>query len=223
MAAATMSLNSCSVQQPRTAAQRLHMLLHFTATVAILYYRITNLIHGDVPTLPWVLMTVSEFIFSFIWFLTQAFRWRPLARTVALHNLPDDDQLPKVDVFICTADPSKEPTVEVMNTVLSAMGLDYPSDKLAVYLSDDGGAPSTVYAMKEACSFAKEWLPFCRKYGVKSRCPEWFLFSYVHDELLFRSQEFEDDEELAYEQFKENVERKTNGASAVNDRPPHIE
>ena len=69
-----MSLNSCSVQQPRAAAQRLHMLLHFTATVAILYYRITNLIHGDVPILPWVLMTVSEFIFS-IWFLTQAFRW----------------------------------------------------------------------------------------------------------------------------------------------------
>lgn len=29
--------------------------------------------------------------------------------------------------------------------------------------------------------------------------------------------------QLAYEQFKENVERKTNGASAVNDRPPHIE
>ncbi|KAI3825355.1 hypothetical protein L1987_06838 [Smallanthus sonchifolius] len=27
---------------------------------------------------------------------------------------------------------------------------------------------------------------------------------------------------LAYEQFKENVERRTNGASAINDRPPHV-
>ncbi|KAI3790696.1 hypothetical protein L2E82_03929 [Cichorium intybus] len=225
MAAATMSLNSCSVQQPRATAQRLHMLLHLTGTLAILYYRFTNLIHGGVPTLPWVLMTVAEFIFSFIWFLTQPFRWRPVARTVSLHNLPDDDLLPKVDIFICTADPSKEPTVEVMNTVLSAMGLDYPSDKLAVYLSDDGGAPSTLYAMKEACSFAKEWLPFCRKYGIKSRCPEWFFSSYGHDELLFRTDEFEADEQnmkLAYDQFKENVERRTNGASAVNDRPPRV-
>ncbi|KAI3707456.1 hypothetical protein L6452_25995 [Arctium lappa] len=223
--AATVSLSTCTVQQPRATTQRLHMVFHFTATLAILYYRFTNLIHGDVPMLPWGFMTVSELIFSFIWFLTQAFRWRPVARTVSLQNLPDDDELPKVDVFICTADPTKEPTVEVMNTVLSAMGLDYPSDKLAVYLSDDGGAPSTLYAIKEACSFAKGWLPFCRKYGIKSRCPEWFFSTYGHDELLFRSDEFEVDEEnmkLAYERFKENVEQKTNGASAISDRPPRI-
>ncbi|KVI06993.1 Cellulose synthase [Cynara cardunculus var. scolymus] len=115
------------------------MLFHLTAVLAILYYRFINLIYGDVPTLPWGFVTLSELIISFIWFLTQAFRWRPVVRTVSLHNLPDDDELPSVDVFICTADPSKEPTVEVMNTVLSAMGLDYPSDKVAVYLSDDGG------------------------------------------------------------------------------------
>ncbi|KVH54444.1 Cellulose synthase, partial [Cynara cardunculus var. scolymus] len=236
MAAATVSLSTCSVQQPRAIAQRLHMLFHLTAVLAILYYRFTNLIYGDVPTLPWGFITLSELIFSFIWFLTQAFRWRPVVRTVSLHNLPDDDELPRVDVFICTADPSKEPTVEVMNTVLSAMGLDYPSDKVAVYLSDDGGAPSTLYAIEEACCFAKGWLPFCRKYGIKNRCPEMFFSTYGHDELLFRSQEFEVDEEnmkgwpefrilyvqLAYERFKENVEQRTNGASAVNDREPHI-
>ncbi|KAK9065136.1 hypothetical protein SSX86_016519 [Deinandra increscens subsp. villosa] len=225
MAAAGVSLNTCSVQQPQATAQRIHILFHLAAILAILYYRFTNLIHGEVPTLPWALVTASEVIFSFIWVLTQAFRWRPVARTVALRNLPDDDELPCVDVFICTADPSKEPTVEVMNTVLSAMGLDYPPDKLAVYLSDDGGAPSTLYAMKEACSFAKSWLPFCRKYGIKSRCPEWFFSTYGHDELLFRTDEFEADEEnmkLAYEHFKDNVERRMNGASTVNDRPPHV-
>nr|GEZ33922.1 cellulose synthase-like protein G3 [Tanacetum cinerariifolium] len=192
---ARVSLNTCSVQEPRATAQRLHMLFHLIAIIAILYYRFTNLLYGHVHTLAWSLVTLSELIFSFVWFVTQAFRWRPVARRVNLQNLPDDNELPKVDVFICTADPSKEPTVEVMNTVLSAMGLDYPSDKLAVYLSDDGGAPSTLYAMKEACSFAKMWLPFCRKYGVKSRCPEWFFSTYGHDEFLFRSDEFEAEEE----------------------------
>nr|XP_043621760.1 cellulose synthase-like protein G2 [Erigeron canadensis] len=223
---ATVSLNTCSVQQPRATAQRLHIIFHLIATLAILYYRFTNLIHGDVPTLPWALVTSAEVIFAFVWFLTQAFRWRPVAREVSLQNLPDDNELPKVDVFICTADPSKEPTLEVMNTVLSAMGLDYPSDKLSVYLSDDGGAPSTLYAIKEAYSFAKSWLPFCRKYGIKSRCPDSFFSTYGHDELLFRSDEFEVDEEnmkLAYEQFKDDVERRTNGASSINDRPPCVE
>ncbi|KAL8249025.1 hypothetical protein R6Q59_005893 [Mikania micrantha] len=222
----TNALNTCSVQQPQATAQRIHILFHSTAVLAILYYRLASLIQGGVPTLPWALVTTSEIIFSVIWVLTQAFRWRPVARTVSLRNLPDDTDLPGVDVFICTADPSKEPTVEVMNTVLSAMGLDYPSSKLAVYLSDDAGAPSTLYAVKEACAFAKRWLPFCRKYGIKSRCPEWFFSTYGHDELLFRTLEFEADEEnmkVAYEQFKENVERRANGASAINDRRPLVE
>ena len=50
--------------------------------------------------------------------------------------------------------PKKEPTIEVMNTVLSALALDYPIEKLSVYLSDDGGSYITLYAIKEACSFA---------------------------------------------------------------------
>lgn len=223
---ASVSLNTCSVEEPRATAQRLHMLFHLIAIIAILFYRFTSLFYGHVPTLAWSVVTLSELIFSFVWFLTQAFRWRPVARSVSLQNLPDDNELlPKVDVFICTVDPSKEPTVEVMNTVLSAMGLDYPSDKLAVYLSDDGGAPSTLYAMKEACSFARIWLPFCRKYGIKSRCPELFFSTHGHDELLFRSDEIEAEEEnmkLAYQGFKESVQRRTNGASAVNDRAPHV-
>lgn len=74
-------------------------------------------------------------------------------------------------MFICTADPSKEPALNVMNTVISAMALDYPADKLNVYLSDDGGAPATLYGLKEAWSFALSWIPFVRKYGINNRCP----------------------------------------------------
>lgn len=117
-------------------------------------------------------------------------------RTVAPENLPGDEKLPGVDVFICTADPKKEPVVEVMNTVLSAMALEYPPEKLAVYLSDDGGAAVTLYAMKEACLFARSWLPFCRKYGVMTRCPEAFFSSFGDAEReLLESDEFKAEEE----------------------------
>lgn len=90
-------------------------------------------------------------------------------------RLPEDDKLPDIDVFICTADHVKEPTVGVMNTVLSAMALDYPPRKLHVYLSDDGGSNLTLHGMKEAWKFARWWLPFCRNFRVKCRCPKAFF------------------------------------------------
>lgn len=119
-----------------------------------------------------------------------------MARSVNLANLPKDDRvLPGVDVFICTADPKKEPVIEVMNTVLSAMALDYPPEKLAVYLSDDGGAGVTLYATKEACSFANSWLPFCRKYGIKARSPDAYFASLNDNAHLDWGDELREEEE----------------------------
>lgn len=178
------NLHTCTVQEPRATLNRVHMSLHFTATLALLSYRFSHLLNDDVPVLAWSLITISELIFTFIWVLTQAFRWRPVDRSVNLEKLPttDDEEeekyLPGLDVFICTADPGKEPVVQVMNTVLSAMSLDYPPEKLSVYLSDDGGAAATLYAVKEACSFARaSWIPFCRKYNIKTRSPDAYFSS----------------------------------------------
>lgn len=52
--------------------------------------------------------------------------------------------LPGIDVFVSTADPDKEPPLITANTILAA---DYPVDKLACYVSDDGGALLTFEAM----------------------------------------------------------------------------
>lgn len=191
MAAATTAapslLHTCTVQQPRATLNRIHTCFHFTAILALLYYRFSTLLHGGVPLLSWTLVTFSELIFTLVWVFTQAFRWRPVVRSVKPENLPaKSEDLPGVDVFICTADPSKEPVVEVMNTVLSAMALDYPTEKLAVYLSDDGGAATTLYAMKEACGFARHWLPFLRRYVIKTMCPEAYFSSLGDDERLLR-------------------------------------
>jgi len=154
---------------------RSHTLTHSIALAFLIYYRASFLFQDPKsrasPILPWLLVFASELLLSFIWLLGQAYRWHPVTRTVFPERLPEDDKLPPIDVFMCTADPNKEPTVEVMNTVLSAMALDYPPEKLHVYLSDDGGSPLTLHGMRESWRFAKWWLPFCRKHGITTRCP----------------------------------------------------
>lgn len=150
--------------------------------MALIYYRLTNL--HNFLLFPHVLLFISELILSFLWLLDQAFKWKPVSRTVFPERLllpsgrpdddDDDDRLPSIDVFICTADPNKEPIEEVMNTVISAMALDYPPQKLHVYLSDDSGSSLTLFAIKEAWNFARFWIPFCRKYEIvhQTRSPQ---------------------------------------------------
>lgn len=59
----------------------------------------------------------------------------------------------------------------VVNTVLSVMAYDYPPEKLSVYLSDDGGSDITFYALWEASSFARFWLPYCTTFNIPHTCP----------------------------------------------------
>ncbi|KAM3755974.1 hypothetical protein ACB098_02G077600 [Castanea mollissima] len=227
---ATLSLHTCRVQQPHATINRIHIFLHFTAILFLLYYRSTRLFHEkNVPTLAWSLISTSELILTIIWILIQAFRWRPVSRSAIPENIPGGIELPGLDVFVCTLDPNKEPTIEVMNTVLSALALDYPPEMLSVYLSDDGGSYITLYAIKEACSFAKSWLPFCKKYGIKSRCPGAYFSSFADDEQLLRSDEFRIEEEkikAKYDEFKGKVEKvggKDENNIVVPDRLPHVE
>jgi len=138
-------------------------------------------------------MTLAEIILSFMWLFNQAFRWRPVDRSVMTEKLPPDEKLPRLDIFVCTIDPEKEPTVDVMNTVISAIAMDYPSNKLSIYLSDDGGSPVTLFGIKEAFEFAKVWVPFCKKYDVKSRCPKFFFSALGEKERLHRPREFEEE------------------------------
>ncbi|KAL9225207.1 hypothetical protein vseg_001156 [Gypsophila vaccaria] len=131
--------NTCTLQTTRAILSRIHILLHSSLIASALYYRVTTFVTNPSEGLPWVLMALAELTLAFVWALTQAFRWRPVVRAVAGAEDIDDTRLLGLDVFICTADPRKEPVVEVMNSVISALALDYPANKLAVYLSDDGG------------------------------------------------------------------------------------
>ncbi|KAJ8543417.1 hypothetical protein K7X08_005940 [Anisodus acutangulus] len=208
-----MELNRCTVQQPTTTMYRLHMFLHSLIMLALVYYRLSHLFYlENVLTLQafaWVLITLGEVCFIVKWFFGQGTRWRPVVRDVFPDNITcQDSQLPAIDVMVFTANPKKEPIVDVMNTLISAMALDYPTDKLAVYLSDDAGCPLSLYAMEEACSFAKLWIPFCRKYGIKTRCPKAFFSPLGEDDRVLKNDDFVAEMKeikLKYEEFQQNV------------------
>ncbi|XP_052208166.1 cellulose synthase A catalytic subunit 4 [UDP-forming]-like isoform X4 [Diospyros lotus] len=226
----TSPLHLCRVQKS-SLINRSHMLLHSLALMSLIYYRSSFFFQhtesGQTPFTPWLLVFAAELMLSCFWFLSQAFLWRPFSRSVFPDKLPKDKELPAIDVFICTADPNKEPTVDVMNTVISAMALDYPPDKLYVYLSDDGGSSMTLRAMQEAWRFAKWWLPFCRRHGIKTLCPEAYFFEVgekqenSHNDFLAEEEKVKE----KYDNFKERLTRiRENTRLMINrDHPPIVE
>ncbi|KAI9187112.1 hypothetical protein LWI28_024510 [Acer negundo] len=72
-----------------------------------------------------------------------------------------------MDMLVTTADPVLESPIVTVNTVLSLMAIDYPTNKLACYVSDNGYFPLTFYALVEASKFAKLRIPFFKKYNVQ--------------------------------------------------------
>jgi cellulose synthase A len=83
--------------------------------------------------------------------------------------------LSSVDVFVSTVDPMKEPPLITANTVLSILAVDYPVDKVACYVSDDGAAMLTFEGLSETSEFARKWVPFVKKYNIEPRAPEWYF------------------------------------------------
>ncbi|XP_073039831.1 cellulose synthase-like protein D4 [Primulina eburnea] len=132
----------------------------------------------------WLMSVTCEIWFGFSWILDQIPKMNPVNRSTDLDVLHDKfempspsnptgrSDLPGVDLFVSTADPEKEPPLVTANTILSILAVDYPVEKLACYVSDDGGALLTFEAMAEAASFADLWVPFCRKHDIEPRNPE---------------------------------------------------
>ncbi|XP_010461034.1 PREDICTED: putative cellulose synthase-like protein D6 [Camelina sativa] len=133
----------------------------------------------------WLLSVICEIWFAFSWLLDQIPKLFPvnhgtdieaLKETFEPSSEPDKptekSDLPGIDVFVSTADAEKEPPLVTANTILSILSVDYPVQKLSCYLSDDGGSLLTFEAMAEAASFAKTWVPFCRKHNIEPRNPE---------------------------------------------------
>ncbi|GAB4858547.1 hypothetical protein Ancab_010022 [Ancistrocladus abbreviatus] len=166
-----------------TLAYRILIISMFTSLCLTWIYRATHIpAAGEYGRWAWIGLFASELWLGFHALLSLLLRWNIIYRHTFKDRLSAryKNDLPGVDIFVCTADPAIEPPVLVINTVLSAMAYDYPSEKLSVYLSDDGGSDLTYYAMIEASRFAKHWLPFCRKYKVETRSPAVYFRSNPH-------------------------------------------
>ncbi|XP_031400686.1 cellulose synthase-like protein G3 isoform X3 [Punica granatum] len=164
----------------RTTANRFFALIYASALLALFYRHVRQiaLLRSTTPAsvvAATLSLLVADATLAFMWCTTQSSRMYPTRRTEYVENIPKvlkEADFPALDVFICTADPYKEPPIRVVNTALSVMAYEYPANKLSVYLSDDGGSQLTLFAFMEAAKFASHWLPFCRENKVMERSPE---------------------------------------------------
>ncbi|KAL3537194.1 hypothetical protein ACH5RR_000560 [Cinchona calisaya] len=183
----------------------------FTVFVSIILIWLYRLIcipgAGEGGRWVWICMFVSEILFGLYWIITQSLRWNVVHRIPFKNRLSlrYEDKLPEVDVFVCTADYVIEPPTLVINTVLSVMSYNYPPEKLSIYLSDDGGSEFTFYALLEASEFAKNWLPFCKKFKVEPRAPAAYFERNLDLQDHVSAQEWFELKKL-YEDMKSRIE-----------------
>jgi cellulose synthase A len=91
-----------------------------------------------------------------------------------------------IDIFVSTIHPLKEPPLVTADTVLSILQVDCPVDKFSCYDSDDGAAMLTFEALSETSEFARKRVPFCKKYSIELRAPEWYFaqnIDYLKDKV----------------------------------------
>ena len=152
------SLGLSIILFPSDPSKRFRILLlvmiSAIATARYIYWRFSSSLGWFDPNLE---LSVLDYIFSFCLLAAEVYAWItlflgyfqtlwPLDRKVV--PLPEDrSQWPTVDVFIPTYN---EPLSIVSSTVLAATDLDYPADKLNVYLLDDGHRPEFAEFAKQA-------------------------------------------------------------------------
>ncbi|KAG9451678.1 hypothetical protein H6P81_004582 [Aristolochia fimbriata] len=162
-----------------------YRLLIFVRIIALGLFLAWRITHKNEDAIwLWGMSVVCEIWFAISWLLDQLPKFCPVNRSTDLailkekfetpnpNNPTGKSDLPGIDVFVSTADPEKEPPLVTANTILSILASDYPVEKLACYVSDDGGALLTFEAMAEAASFADLWVPFCRKHDIEPRNPD---------------------------------------------------
>ncbi|XP_065865679.1 cellulose synthase-like protein G3 [Euphorbia lathyris] len=180
-AAASPPLHTVQLMR-RTHFCRIYIIIYTFAILALLYNHSQTLYHSTslLSSLISITLLISDLCLAFEWSTSAALRFGRVRRKQFPENLPNfikRNDYPGIDVFICTADPYKEPPVDVVNTALSVLAYDYPPEKLSVYLSDDGGSDLTLFAFFEAAKFAAHWLPFCSDFNIKERSPKAFFQS----------------------------------------------
>ncbi|KAE8684524.1 Cellulose synthase A catalytic subunit 2 [Hibiscus syriacus] len=203
---------------------RIIILLRLAILVLFFHYRILHPLN-DAYVL-WLISVICEIWFAVSWILDQFPKWYPIERETYLERLSlryekegKPSELASVDVFVSTVDPMKEPPLITANTVLSILAVDFPVDKVACYVSDDGAAMLTFEALSETSEFARKWVPFCKKFSIEPRAPEWYFaqkVDYLRDKVDPTFVRERRAMKRKYEEFKVRI----NGLVATEQKVP---
>ncbi|CAN1316829.1 Cellulose synthase A catalytic subunit 3 [UDP-forming] [Linum perenne] len=202
-----------SIPSSKINPYRMVIFLRLIILCVFLHYRITNPVHNAFPL--WLVSVICEIWFAISWILDQFPKWTPVNRETYLDRLAlrydregEPSQLAAVDIFVSTVDPMKEPPLVTANTVLSILAVDYPVDKVSCYVSDDGAAMLSFEALSETAEFARKWVPFCKRYSIEPRAPEWYFsqkIDYLKDKVQTSFVKDRRAMKREYEEFKVRI------------------
>ncbi|XP_050212468.1 cellulose synthase A catalytic subunit 5 [UDP-forming]-like [Mercurialis annua] len=168
------------ISSSKISPYRLIIIVRLVILGLFFHYRILHPVNNAYGL--WLTSTICEIWFAVSWIFDQLPKWYPIKRETYLDRLSlryekegKPSELAAVDIFVSTVDPMKEPPLITANTVLSILAVDYPVEKVACYVSDDGAAMLTFEALSETSEFARKWVPFCKKYKIEPRAPEWYF------------------------------------------------
>lgn len=192
---------------------RMLIVLRLFVLAMFLRYRILNPVHDAIGL--WLTSVICEIWFAFSWILDQFPKWFPIDRETYLDRLSlryekegEPNMLAPIDVFVSTVDPMKEPPLSTANTILSILAMDYPVEKVSCYISDDGASMLTFEALSETAEFARQWVPFCKKFSIEPRAPEFYFsnkIDYLKDKVQPTFVKERRSMKRAYEEFKVRV------------------
>nr|BAK18576.1 cellulose synthase catalytic subunit [Eucalyptus globulus] len=175
------------ISSSKISPYRIVIVLRLVVLGFFLHFRILTPATDAFPL--WLISVICETWFALSWILDQFPKWNPINRETYLDRLSirferegEPSRLAPVDVFVSSVDPLKEPPIITANTVLSILAVDYPVDKVCCYVSDDGASMLLFDTLSETAEFARRWVPFCKKYSIEPRTPE-FYFSQKIDYL----------------------------------------
>ncbi|XP_057454077.1 probable cellulose synthase A catalytic subunit 3 [UDP-forming] isoform X2 [Lotus japonicus] len=170
---------------------RLIIIIRLVVLGFFFHYRIKHPVDNAYAL--WFVSVICEMWFTLSWILDQLPKWLPVTRETYLDRLSlryekegQPSQLSPIDIFVTSVDPLKEPPLVTANTVLSILAVDYPAEKVSCYVSDDGAAILTFEALSETSEFARKWVPFCKKFSIEPRAPEWYFaekINYLTDKV----------------------------------------
>ncbi|XP_030547210.1 cellulose synthase A catalytic subunit 8 [UDP-forming] isoform X1 [Rhodamnia argentea] len=201
------------IPKSKLTPYRTVIIMRLIILALFFHYRVTHPVDSAYGL--WLTSIICEIWFAYSWVLDQFPKWSPVNRITHVDRLSaryeregEPSELASVDFFVSTVDPLKEPPLITANTVLSILAVDYPVDKVSCYLSDDGAAMLTFESLVETADFARKWVPFCKKFSIEPRAPE-FYFSQKIDYLKDKIQPSFVKERRAmkrdYEEFKVRV------------------